>query len=269
MLATIFVGAAVPAGLASVTATLCVAGVCLVGIAVTLLVCRVLSRTVMKGEPSRFFLELPPFRRPAILRVIYRSMIDRTVFVLARACVVAAPAGGFIWLLGNVYIDGTSLMAHLAGWLDPFAWVMGIDGLILVAFLIAIPANEIVVPTLIMGYMAAGQMTELDVTKTGELFRANGWTLMTAVCMMLFSLLHYPCSTTTWTIWRETRSVKWTIWSNLNAAGAGDCGLFGGGGRVAVGQLSRGRTGRGPIPLRTLIQRRRNARNQTAGQERD
>ena len=215
LLATIFVGAAVPAGWASLTATACVAGVCLLGVFVTLIVCRVMSQTVMKGEPSRFFLELPPYRRPAILRVIYRSMVDRTVFVLARACVVAAPAGGLIWLLGNIQYGGLSLMAHMAQWLEPVAWVMGLDGLILVAFLIAIPANEIVVPTLIMGYMAAGQMTELDVTGTGELFKANGWTLMTAVCMMLFSLLHYPCSTTTWTIWRETRSVKWTLWSNL------------------------------------------------------
>ena len=183
------------------------------------MVCRVLSRTALKGEASHFYLELPPFRRPDVLRVVYRSLIDRTIFVLGRACVVAAPAGGLIWLLGNIHVGDASLMAHLADALRPVGWMMGLDGIILVGFLIAIPANEIVVPTIIMGYLAGSQMTELDVSNTGELFHAHGWTLMTAVCVMLFSLLHYPCSTTTWTIYRETGSVKWTLWANLMPLG--------------------------------------------------
>lgn len=216
MLAMVFVAARFPPAWATFSAAGCVAGVTLVGIAMTFLTCRVLSRTVLKGETSHFYLELPPYRRPAILRVIYRSIIDRTLFVLARACVVAAPAGGVIWLLGNIHVGGVSLMALLASRLDSLAWLMGMDGVILLAFIVAIPANEIVVPTIIMAYMATGEMTELgSLHETGALLRSHGWTLMTAACVMMFSLLHYPCATTTWTIYRETRSVKWTLASNL------------------------------------------------------
>ena len=216
MLATAFVAASFPAMWSSVVATGAVVGVTLLGVLVTFVVSKLLSKTVLKGEPSHFYLELPPYRRPNILRVIHRSIIDRTIFVLARACVVAAPAGGLIWILGNVHVGGASLMAHLTGWLDPVGSLIGLDGVILLAYIVAIPANEIVVPTMIMAYMAGTQMMELqDMTALGDLFRANDWSLLTAACMMLFCLLHYPCATTTWTIYRETRSWKWTAWANL------------------------------------------------------
>jgi ferrous iron transport protein B len=216
MLATVFIAAAFPAGWSSVIATGTVVAVTLLGVLVTFVVSRLLSRTVLKGEASHFYLELPPYRRPNVLRVVHRSIIDRTIYVLGRACVCAAPAGGLIWLLGNIQVGGTSLMGHLTAWLNPVGSFLGMDGVILLAFIIALPANEIVVPTMIMAYMAGTQMTELD--NTGELaalFEGHGWTLLTAACMMLFSLLHYPCTTATWTIYRETRSVKWTLWSNL------------------------------------------------------
>jgi ferrous iron transport protein B len=216
MLATVFIAAAFPAGWSSVIATSTVVAVTLLGVLVTFVVSRLLSRTVLKGEASHFYLELPPYRRPNVLRVVHRSIIDRTIYVLGRACVCAAPAGGLTWLLGNIHVGGASLMAHITGWLTPVGSFLGLDGVILLAFIIALPANEIVVPTMIMAYMAGTQMTELE--NPGELsrlFHDNGWTLVTAACMMLFSLLHYPCTTATWTIYRETRSVKWTLWSNL------------------------------------------------------
>ncbi len=215
LLSAIFVGPLAPPGLRSVVTTACVVGVCLVGIGVTFLVCKALSTTVLGGEPSHFYLELPPYRRPAILRVIYRSIIDRTIFVLARACVVALPSGVVIWLLGNAHVGSQTLMAHVAGWLEPPGHLMGIDGIILLAFFVALPANEIVFPTIIMAYLAGGEMTELARGQTADLLRANHWTLLTAVCTMLFSLLHFPCGTTTWTIYRETRSLKWTLAANL------------------------------------------------------
>jgi ferrous iron transport protein B len=216
MLASLFVAAAFPAGLASIAAAATVVGVTLFGVLVTLLVSAFLSRTWLKGEASSFTLELPPYRRPQLLRVLYTSLIDRTIYVLGRAVVMAAPAGGLIWILGNTTWGGTSLMAHGASLLDPVGRAIGLDGIILLAFVIAIPANEIIVPTIIMGYMGMGMMTDIgSAVQLKALFAANGWTLLTAVSVMLFSLLHYPCSTTTWTIWKETRSVKWTAVANL------------------------------------------------------
>jgi ferrous iron transport protein B len=163
-------------------------------------------------------MELSPYRKPAILRIIHRSLIDGTLFVLGRACITAAPAGALIWLLGNIYVgeNNMSLMTHAATMLHNVAYFMGLDGIILLAFIIDLPANEIIVPTIIMGYMGTSGME--DSSDTGELKAlvvANNWTLLTAACIMLFALLHYPCATTTWTIWRETRSVKWTVLSNL------------------------------------------------------
>jgi len=191
-------------------------GITLLGVGMTFLVCRVLSRTVLKGESSHFYLELPPYRRPAVLRIIYRSLIDRTIFVLGRACVTAAPAGGLIWLLGNLRLGDQTLMSHLTAALDPIGHVLGLDGVILLAYLVALPANEIVVPTMIMAYLAAGRMLELDsLAELSELLRGHGWTIWTAVGVMLFSLLHYPCATTSWTIYRETGSAKWTLVANL------------------------------------------------------
>ena len=158
-------------------------------------------------------MEIPPFRKPKIGRVIYTSIIDRTLFVLWRAIICAAPAGGLIWLLGAVPVGDASLFMYLRELLDPFGHIIGLDGVILIAFIFAIPANEIVIPTIIMGYMNASRMIEFN--DPSRLFLENGWTLVTAVCLLLFSLLHYPCTTTTLTIWKETRSVKWTVLSNL------------------------------------------------------
>jgi len=213
MLATLFVGASVPAAVASLAAAGTVVGIVVLGIITTLLVSAFLSRTVLTGEPSSFTLELPPYRRPNIGQILYTSIIDRTLFVLWRAIYMAAPAGAVIWTLSAVTIGGESLTAILSGFLDPFGRSLGLDGVILLAYIIAIPANEIVVPTILMAYTGAGQM--LEITSLAELYAllvdGQGWTLMTAVCLMLFSLLHNPCSTTILTIWKETGNRKWTL----------------------------------------------------------
>jgi ferrous iron transport protein B len=185
----------------------------LTGVAVTLAVSWILTRTLLKGSPSSFTLEMPPFRRPQIGRILYTSLIDRTLFVLRRAVICAAPAGGLIWLLGAVRVDGHSLFQLLAGALQPLGQALGMDGLILLAFIFAIPANEIVIPTLIMGYMNLSRMTEI--ADPAVLFAQNGWTGLTVLCVMLFSLLHYPCTTVTLTVWAETKQRRWTLLSNL------------------------------------------------------
>jgi ferrous iron transport protein B len=156
---------------------------------------------------------MPPFRMPQIGRVFYTSFIDRTLFVLWRAVICAAPAGGLIWLLGAIRIGDTSAFGWLRDLLDPLGRLLGLDGVILIAFIFAIPANEIVIPTIIMGYLQTTRMIELD--NPFMLFTDNGWTWLTAVCVMLFSLLHYPCTTTTLSIWKETGSLKWTVLANL------------------------------------------------------
>ena len=211
MLATIFVGAAFPPALASLAAAGAVVLVVLIGVAFTLGVSWALTRTVLRGEASAFTLELPPYRRPGILRILYTSLIDRTLFVLWRAVLTAAPAGAVIWLLANISVGGASLADHTAAFLGPLGYAIGLDGVVLLAYIIAIPANEIVVPTLLMVYMGTGMMT--DVTSFDDLRRVlvdeHGWTLLTAVNLMLFSLLHNPCATTIITIYRETLSKKW------------------------------------------------------------
>jgi len=212
MLASIFVAARFPAAFASFAAAAAVTLVVLIGLGVTLAASWVLSRSVLKGEASAFTLELPPYRRPSILRILHTSLIDRTVFVLLRAVTTAAPAGAVIWLLGNIHVGGVSLARHVAGFLNPLGHAVGLDGVILLAYIIAIPANEIVVPTMLMAYLGAGMMTEVasydDIRRI--LVDQNGWTLLTAVSLMLFSLLHNPCATTILTMWKETRSAKWT-----------------------------------------------------------
>jgi ferrous iron transport protein B len=211
MLATIFVGASFSPAFASFAAAGTVMLVVLVGVVFTLAVSWALSRTILRGEASAFTLELPPYRRPGVARILYTSLIDRTLFVLWRAMLTAAPAGAVIWLLGNITAGGTSLAQHTANFLNPFGQTLGLDGVILLAYIIAIPANEIVVPTMLMVYMGTGQMS--DVTSFEDLRHllvdVHGWTLMTAVCLMLFSLLHNPCATTILTIYRETLSRKW------------------------------------------------------------
>lgn len=215
MLATIFVAASFPASISSFVAAGTVLGVTLFGIFTTLIVSKFLSNTLLKGEPSAFKLELPPYRKPQILRILYTSLIDRTLFVLGRAITMAAPAGGLIWILGNVHSGGKTLMSYGVEFLNPIGKAIGLDGAILLAYIIAIPANEIIIPTIIMIYSHQSKMMELELNQLKELFLQNEWTILTAICLMLFSLLHYPCSTTTWTIYKETRSVKWTIISNL------------------------------------------------------
>lgn len=216
LVATIFVGSLVSPALATAVSVSAVVGVTLVGIGITFLVNKLLSTTLLKKEPSSFILELPPYRKPQILRILYTSLIDRTIFVLGRAIMMAAPAGGLIWIFGNIDVQGHSLMFWAADFLDGFGELLGLDGMILLAYIIAIPANEIVIPTILMGYMATGQMVEMDdAVRLGSLLQNNGWTIVTAVCIMLFSVLHFPCSTTTLTIWKETRSSRWTLLSNL------------------------------------------------------
>ena len=178
----------------------------------TFLVSRLLSHTVLRGVPSAYAMELPPYRRPRIGPVLVRSVLDRTLFVLGRAVAVAAPAGLVIWLCANVTVGGASILAWGTGFLDPFGRLLGLDGTILMAFVLGFPANEIVIPILLMSYLATGSLQELEgLEALGGVLEANGWTWVTALCTILFSLFHWPCSTTCLTIAKETRSVKWTM----------------------------------------------------------
>lgn len=195
----------------SVISTAILTAVILLGIFMTLMISRLLSKTILKGIPTSFTLELPPYRKPQIGKIIVRSIFDRTLFVLGRAIVVAAPAGIVIWLMANIDVGGISVLTHCATFLNPFAHMIGLDGYILMAFILGFPANEIVIPIIIMSYMATGTILDLESTSAlHNLLVANGWTWHTAVCVMLFSLMHWPCSTTCLTIKKETQSLKWT-----------------------------------------------------------
>ena len=222
LLAAVFLGALVPASVAGIVSAAAVTGVALLGILLTFLVGWGLSRTVLKGEVSTFSLELPPYRPPQIWQTIYTSLIDRTLFVLWRAVVFALPAGAVIWLVANVQVGGDSLAGHFIRSADPLGVALGLNGVILLAYVIAIPANEIVIPTILMLTVmvtgaqgvgeGAGVMFELDSQHAvRQLLTAGGWTTLTAVNVMLFSLLHNPCSTTLYTIHKETGSTKWTL----------------------------------------------------------
>ncbi len=215
MLATVFVAAAFPPAVASFAAAGSVVLVVLIGAFFTLAVSWALSRTILKGEASAFTLELPPYRVPNIGRILYTSLIDRTIFVLLRAMYTAAPAGAVIWIMGNISLGGISLADHVAGFLNPLGLAIGLDGVILLAYIIAIPANEIVVPTMLMVYLGTGMMTDLpDLSSLQTLLVGqHGWTLLTAVNLMLFALLHNPCATTILTIYKETNSKKWAALS--------------------------------------------------------
>jgi ferrous iron transport protein B len=221
LIATIFLGTLVPAQLAGLISAVAVVGIALLGVLLTFLTSWALSRTILKGEVSTFNLELPPYRPPRILQTLYTSVIDRTLIVLWRAVVFAMPAGVVIWLSANLTIQGTSIAEYLINFLNPFGLLLGLNGVILVAYIVAIPANEIVIPTILMltvlvtgasglgagsGVMFEAQ-TGLD---TLDILTRGGWTLLTGVNLMLFSLIHNPCSTTIYTIFKETRSVKWT-----------------------------------------------------------
>ena len=191
-------------------------GIIVLCVLFTLLISKLLSLTIAKGEPSGFALELPPYRKPQILKTIVRSMLDRTLFVLGRAVIVAAPAGAVIWLTANIYIGNASILSYCTDFLDPFGQLIGLDGVIVMAFILGFPANETVIPIIIMSYMASGTLVDYtSYEQLLELFSANGWTVITAVCTMIMCVMHFPCSTTCLTIKKETGSLKWTLVSAL------------------------------------------------------
>lgn len=191
-------------------------GIIVLCVFLTLLVSKLLSITVAKGEPTGFALELPPYRKPQILKTIVRSMLDRTLFVLGRAVIVAAPAGAIIWLTANIYIGNVSILSYCTDFLNPFGQIIGLDGVIVMAFILGFPANETVIPIIIMSYMASGALVDFtSYEQLLELFSANGWTVITAVCTMIMCIMHFPCSTTCLTIKKETGSLKWTLVSAI------------------------------------------------------
>lgn len=215
-LATIFLAIGFPPALRSAAASGIVVGLILLGAVITLVTSLILSKTVLKGVPSTFALELPPYRKPQLGRIIVTSMLDRTIFVLGRALSVAAPAGAIIWLLANVKVGNVSVLTQVGTALDPLGKALGMDGFIILAFLLGLPANEIVFPILIMSYLATGSLTEFESLSTlHKLLVDNGWTWITGLNVMLFSLLHFPCATTLLTIRKETNSWKWTAVSAL------------------------------------------------------
>ena len=232
LIATIFLGTLVPARLAGVVSALAVVGVAILGVGLTFAVSWLLSRTMLRGEASAFSLELPPYRPPQVLKTLYRSVIDRTVYVLWRAVVFAMPAGAVIWIVANLQLGGISLAERLVDLLNPVGLLLGLNGVILLAFMAAIPANEIVVPTILMLTVLAGGLSGVGAgagvmfqlesgAGTLAILRAGGWTLLTGVNVMLFSLLHNPCSTTIATIYKETGSKRWALISAVLPLGIG------------------------------------------------
>jgi len=224
LMGTIFVGASAPPILASAVAALSVVAVAVLGIVMSLIVSWGLSRTWLKGVPSVYSLELPPYRPPQIWKTLYNSLIARTLIVLWRAVVMAAPAGAVIWLTSNIMLGDATIAAHMVNLLNPLGLLLGLNGVILVAYIVAIPANEIIIPTILMLTLTlggavgadAGVMLELeDAQVYTVLTQVGGWTLLTAVNLMLFSLLHNPCSTTILTIWKETQNLRWTLVATL------------------------------------------------------
>ncbi len=226
LIGTIFIGALVPSYLSGLVSAASVVGIAVLGIILTFIFSWLLSSTVLRGKLSTFTLELPPYRPPRFWRTIYTSLIDRTLIVLWRAMVFAAPAGAVIWLVANIHIGDSSIAANLIQYLDGFGFLIGLNGVILLAYILAIPANEIVIPTILMltamvyGGIGAGAgdgvIFEFDSEMaTADLLHAGGWTLLTGLNLMIFSLLHNPCSTTIYTIYKETKSVKWTTVASL------------------------------------------------------
>ncbi len=200
----------------SILSTLAVIFVIILGIFFTLIISKLLSKTILKGVPSSFVLELPPYRKPQFGKILIRSIFDRTLFVLGRAICVAAPAGLIIWLFANIGINNSSLLDLIANFLNPFANLMGLDGYILTAFILGIPANEIVLPIILMCYLGSNSLINIEDTfSISQILISHGWTILTAINVMLFTILHYPCATTLLTIKKETRSWKWTFLSFL------------------------------------------------------
>jgi len=226
LIATIFIGTAAPAYLAGIVSAAAVVFVAVLGVVFSLIVSWGLSKSVLKGEASAFSLELPPYRPPRVLQTLYTSLIDRTIFVLWRAIIFAIPAGIVIWLVANITIGGESIANIFINWINPFAFILGLNGVIFLAYIIAIPANEIVIPTILMLTVAnlglagvgagTGVMFELEsATDTAAILQSGGWILLIGINLMLFSLLHNPCSTTIYTIYKETKSIKWTLISTF------------------------------------------------------
>ena len=208
----IFFGSLVGGFYSSIIATIFVLIIIIFGIYLTLIISKLLSNTLLKGLSSSFVLELPPYRKPQIGKIFIRSIFDRTLFVLGRAVSVAAPAGIVIWLLANVTVFDTTLLAHIANFFDPFAKLIGLDGYIITAFILGLPANEIVLPIVLMSYLSRGVLVDLDdITQIGNILIQNGWTILTAINFMIITLLHFPCATTLLTIKKETNSWKWTF----------------------------------------------------------
>jgi len=210
------------AGQSKSLGALCITLVILLGVAGTLILTKLLSSTLLKGEPSSFTLELPLYRKPDFLKVIIRSVLDRTLFVLARAIAVAAPCGLLIWIMANIVVGNQSIVNHLVDFFDPMGRIMGLDGVIIVAFIIGIPANEIVLPIAMMIYMREGVLTEItDISFFSELLMANGWTMLTALNVMIFTLMHWPCATTLLSIKKESGSWFWTAVSAIGPTAMG------------------------------------------------
>ena len=212
--ATIFIGSYFAGAMQSVASALAVLCIIILGILLTLLISKILSKTVLKGMPSSFILELPPYRKPQIGKILVRSIFDRTLFVLGRAIEIAVPAGIIIWLFANIQIGGVSILSIVANFLNPFAKLMGLDGYILTAFILGLPANEIVLPIILMSYIGQGTLVDLEETSAiKDILIANGWTILTGINVMIFTLLHFPCGTTLLTIKKETGRWKWTLLS--------------------------------------------------------
>lgn len=211
-IASIFIGGLAVGIKGSFISAITVTITIIFGVFVTLIISRILSKTILKGVPSNFILELPPYRKPQIGKVIVRSVLDRTLYVLSKSAVIAIPAGMVIWLFSNITVGDGTLLSVCANFLDPFANLIGLDGYILMAFILGLPANEIVMPIIIMSYLRATTMLELsNLAELKELLVANGWTILTAINVMMLCLMHFPCGTTLWTIKKETKSIKWTV----------------------------------------------------------
>lgn len=234
LLASIFMAAGFTGAAGTLVTAGVVVGMVIFGVIVTLAVSWILSKTALKGVPTHYTLELPPYRKPQFMNTIIRATIDKSAFVLKRAIIIAAPAGVLTWILANIMVGDTSILMHIVQFLDPFAQQLGLDGFILMAFILGLPANEIVLPILLMGYLSTGAMIEVeDLDSLKKIFIDQGWTWITALNMMLFSLLHYPCGTTLINIYKETKSKKWTFLSFAIPTGLAIVVTF------AIAQLAR------------------------------
>lgn len=234
ILSSLFMASGFTGGMQSIVTTSVIVGIVLVGIMTTFLVSWVLSKTALKGVPTHYTLELPPYRKPKFFDTVVRSSLNKSLSVLSRAIKVAAPAGILTWVLANLQIGDMSILLYIVNFLDPLGQLVGLDGYILMAFLIGLPANEIVLPILLMGYLSTGSLMDVDgIEDLKRIFLDHGWTWITALNMMLFSLLHYPCGTTLINIYKETKSVKWTFWSFMIPTGIAFLVTF------AVAQLAR------------------------------